>query len=264
MITLKGIVHKYGGIEFSKEDNPWAFQRMDDGLKSGQERRIVFRPEVAPIELNVSSKISEEDIPWLERIRALLSTADKVYLQKAENLLQFRQAVHETGENQYLITLGSQVEIDDYAAENWKQASFFYASKHDGFRFDMTTLTVDETLVPTSKMDKVEVISRLVTSETPDEPLSVPTVMFDATGSTASVHVVSWRSSVKEGEIGRFDQEDTYISMTVPDCYKEPFVFCSDYRKTLKKRNYVFAGEKLELRLKKIMRKKKTMSKSSG
>jgi hypothetical protein len=249
MISLKGIAHSSGIIEFTRLQNPWAFQRMDAGLKEGQEKRIVVKPEIAPIEIALSPHITEADVPWLERIRLLLRTADMVYLQRSEESLRFRQAVHETGPNQKLITLGSQAEVNEYAAEFWSRALHFFALRHDGFRFDINSMTCRDNEERVT--EKIEVAGRLV----PGAGGSLPTLTFDATGSGANVHLVSWRSSIKDGESGKFAPDGAHICLSVAN-NKQPFTFCHDYRATLKSHTYIFQGEKMDQRLKKLARKR--------
>jgi len=251
MISLKGIAYSSGAIEFTRAENPWAFQRMDVGLKSGQEKRIVFKPEVAPIEIAVSSNIAEKDIPWIERTRKLLLTADTVYLQRLEDKLRFRQAVHEVELNQNLITLGSQAEVEEYAAQHWQRLTYLFAFRHGGFRFDISNMVCREK-ESEQATERVEISARQVADNTD----ALPKVTFDATGSTANMHIVGWRSSVKEEESGKFALDGGYITLSVGNV-KQPLTFCHDYRATLKSHTYIFEGEKMDLRLKRVLKRRR-------
>ena len=256
MTALKGTAHSSGAIEFSRDENPWAFRRMDDKLKLSQEKRIVFRPEVAPIEIEPYRSISEADLPWLERTRQLLNTAETVYLARIDNTLRFRQAVHETGVNQKLVVLGSQEEVDAYAKEYWQKLTYFFAQRHMGYKFDITSMTwrVNPEVPP---RDKVELVGNLMSGGGD----SLPHVTFDATGSTASAHIVGWRSTVKDGEIGKFTQEDAFIRLSMTNI-RQPLVFCHDFRKTLNSHTFIFIGEKLDERLRKMLKKKRPVNKA--
>ena len=220
-------------------------------MKSGQEKRIVFKPEVAPIEIAVSPNITEKDIPWIERVRKLLLTADTIYLQRLEDKLRFRQAVHEVELNQHLITLGSQAEVEDYAAQHWRRLTYLFAYRHGGFRFDISNMVCREKDAEQAT-ERVEIAARQVA----DESAALPKLTFDATGSTASMHIVNWRSSVKEEETGKFELENGYISLSVSNV-KQPVTFCHDYRATLKSHTYIFEGEKMDLRLKRVLKRRR-------
>ena len=224
---------------------------MDVGLKSGQEKRIVFKPEIAPIEIAVSSNITEKDLPWLERTRKLLLTADTVYLQRMEDKLRFRQAVHEVEVNQKLITLGSQAEVEEFAQQHWRRLTYLFASRHGGFHFDISNMVCRE---PEAELatERVEIAARLVADETD----ALPKVTFEATGSTANMHIVGWRSSVKEGESGKFALPEAFISVSVSNV-KQPLTFCHDYRATLKSHTFIFEGEKMDLRLKRVLKRRR-------
>src|SRR5207344_1445884 len=120
------------------------------------------------------------DLPWLEETRLLLQTAGFVYLQRSDDVLRFRQAVHHLTKDQTLVTLGSQAEIQHYASEHWGKLSHFYAARRDGFRFDIEKVVArdkDQALT----FDRLEIQSRLGTNP----GSGVTNVTFDATGSNA-------------------------------------------------------------------------------
>ena len=43
-MKLIGYVFETGRIDFGREENPWAFQMIDSGMKASQKDRVVLDP----------------------------------------------------------------------------------------------------------------------------------------------------------------------------------------------------------------------------
>ena len=140
MVTLKGIAYRSGNIEFGREENEWAFARIDSELKSGQEDRIRLNPALAPVELRTCSDQEEHQLPWLESFQRTIQAAEAIYLQKHEGYLRFRRAIHPAGKNRRYITLSGQEEVDAFAREYWREIKYFFATRRDIVRCDICTL----------------------------------------------------------------------------------------------------------------------------
>ena len=112
MVTLKGIAYRSGNIEFGRQENEWAFARIDSELRSGQEDRIRLNPALAPVELRTCSDQAEHQLPWLESFQRTIQSAEAIYLQKHDGYLRFRKAIHPAGNNRRYITLSGQEEVD--------------------------------------------------------------------------------------------------------------------------------------------------------
>jgi hypothetical protein len=249
MANLIGFAHQSGGIVFGRRENPWAFRRMDDELKSGQENRIKFDPSLAPVVLEPSPNSNVKEMPWLEETRLLLQTAKMVYLQRSEDLLRFRQSVHQLTDDQKLITLGSQTEVHHFTCENWRQLSHFYATKRDGFRFDIDKVVARDK-DQTGKFDHLEIQSRL--GPHPDSGLSI--ITFDATGSNVHIDLITWRKTVADGESGRFSPTNGKISLAVAN-YRRPFTFCEEYHSDFKSRWFIFTPSTVQSWIDRVKRK---------
>lgn len=250
MANLVGFVHQSGGIVFARRENPWAFRRLDTELKSGQENRIKFDPSLAPVVLEPSPNSNVKEMPWLDEVRMLLQSAGFVYLQRSEDVLRFRQAVHAVSKEQTLITLGSQAEVQHYAGENWHKLSHFYAAKRDGFRFDIEKIVArdkDQSL----NFETVEIQARLGTY--PDNTCT--SVTFDATGSNAHLDLISWRSTVADGEVGRFSPTNGRITLN-PTNFKRPFTFCEEYHEDFKSRWFLFTPTVVKSWIERIKKQK--------
>ncbi len=247
MVSLKGIVYQSGHIDFPREENAWAFKRMEAEMKRGQENRVVVKPELAPIELERSENVAAAEVPWITRVESLLNTADRVYFQRKEAALRFRQAIHEINQNCRLVTVGAEVGIDEFASQHWNRIAYFFALRHDGFRFDLGTLiTLKDSAA--DKSNRMELFARLVDVE----DNANPQVTFDATGSNAHVELVEWRKSVKEGETGRFLLPETQIELKFSQA-RQPLTFYHEFREDRQNHAYMFNGEKLETRLKRVL-----------
>ena len=130
VMKLIGYAFSTGRIDFTREDNPWAFARIDAGMKQSQKDRIRLDPSQAPIELR-SAPINGDDVPeWMESMEEVLRASDSIYLQyKQSGVLRFRRANHDAGRHRTFITLGNQDEVDLYANENWQNIRYLYAQR---------------------------------------------------------------------------------------------------------------------------------------
>jgi hypothetical protein len=252
MANLLGFAHQSGTIVFGKRENPWAFRRMDDEMKSGQENRIKFDPSIAPVVIEPSPNCKLTDLPWLDQARLLLQSAETVYLQRSDDVLRFRQAVHHVTRDQTLITLGSTAELQHFSAERWVKLSHFYATRRDGFRFDIEKIVARDK-DQDQAFERFEVQCRLVVN--PES--GVTTVTFDATGSNAHLDLISWRSSVADGQVGRFAPTNGRMCLTLGN-FKQPFSFCEEYHDDFKSRWYVFGPAVVKALIEKLKKKRAT------
>ena len=84
-----------------------------------------------------------------------------------------------------------------------------------------------------------------------------PQFTFDATGSSASVDIIEWRGTVKEGEMGRYAPEDAHMEISMRNVNR-PFTFLHEDRQEFKNHSYTFSGDKMRNQLKRIMKKRIT------
>lgn len=250
MANLIGFAHQSGGIVFGRKENPWAFRRLDDELRSGQENRIKFDPSLAPVVLKPSPNSNVKEMPWLEQIQALLQSAKFVYLQRSEELLRFRQAVHQIDKDQKLVTLGSQAEVAHFVSNHWNKVCHFYAMRRDGFRFDIEKVVARDKDQP-QEFDTLEIQARL--GLYPDNQHS--SITFDATGSNAHIDLISWRSTVADGELGRFAPTNGRIRLSVSN-YRRPVTFAVEYHDDFKSHWYLFAPATIKSWIDRAQRKK--------
>lgn len=236
MAKLIGTAFSSGTIVFGRRENPWAFRLMDSEMHRGQENRIVFDPKIAPVEIEASPNAKEEELQWLDTTRQLMLTASHVYLQRHEDLLRFRQAIHEVGDKQRLITLGTQAEIEHYTAQHWTKLSHFYASRREGFRFDIDKVVArDRDQTSDKEFDRIELHARLG----PPTEGGTTQVTFDATGANVHNDIILWRKTVEDGQVGRFCQDNSRVHLVLAN-YKHPFTFFEEYHDDFKSRWYVF------------------------
>lgn len=249
MVTLKGIAYRSGNIEFGRQENEWAFARIDSELRSGQEDRIRLNPSLAPVELRTFSNQPEHQIPWLANFQRTIQSAEAIYLQKHEGYLRFRRAIHPAGKNRRYITLSGQEEVDSFAREFWRNIRYFFATRRDIVRCDISRLI---TRKPALAYDTrpLEVKARLEVG-TSGEPL----VTFDASGGNTVVQLVEWRSTVKEGEKGKFLPEEHHIELSVNQVC-QPFTFLEELREDFGNYSYSFADMKLKKSFEILVRKK--------
>ena len=245
MESLIGTVYPSGVIEFLREDNRWAFRAIRAGMKTPS-GRVVLDPKKAPIQLQLSDKVAEGTLPWLEQIQLLLATADRVYLRPGDQSLRFLQATHEFPKNQQLITLGDQSAVEHYAEENWQRLKYFYTKRCDGFRFDIRKMF--------SHRDHHALAGQRIELETRlqvDEEDAAVHVMFDATGSGVHNDFIDWRGSINEGEIGKFIPEDSHIVLSITQV-RRPITLHYENREEFKSHAFEFEGDHLNSALKKL------------
>ena len=249
MVTLKGIAYRSGNVEFGRQENEWAFARIDSELKSGQEDRIRLNPALAPVELRTCSNQPEHQLPWLASFQRTIQSAEAIYLQKHEGYLRFRRAIHPAGKNRRYITLSGQEEVDAFAREFWRKIRYFFATRRDIVRCDISRLITMKPAFP-DETRPLEVKARLEVGS-PDEPH----VTFDASGGNTVVQLVEWRSTVKEGEKGRFYPEEHHIELTVNQVH-QPFTFLEELREDFGNYSYSFADKSLRKSFEVLVRKK--------
>lgn len=247
MNSLIGTIFQTGAIEFLEPDNEWAFRaiRATKGDPTAVPR-VVFDPSKAAIELKRSPNLQGRDVKWLDRARLLLGTADKVFLKPDTGGLRFMQAVHDFGNHQQLITLGSQPDADDFAKKYWRRIKYFYAHRVDEFRFRLTKLVTfrDKDTPP---HDRVELEARQVWPD--GDP--APHVVFDATGAKAAVQIVEWRNDVKGKDSCRFDRDDMRVELRVM-VNRQPLTFYHEYRGEFRNHAFEFEGSKLDKKIGKL------------
>ena len=250
-MKLIGYAFSTGRIDFTREDNPWAFARIDSGMKQSQKDRIRVDPVQAPIELR-SAEVNGEEVPeWMENMESVLRSADSIYLQYKSGVLRFRRANHDAKSNRTFITLGNQDEFNLYASENWRKMRYFYATRRPGaFCFDINTLFSHKTDF-TDKTRRIELGARLDTLHESGHPQ----LTFDATGSGASVDIIEWRGTVKEGEIGRYAPDKCHLDIEVRNVTR-PFTFLHEDRIEFRNHSYTFSGEKMINHLNRVIKNK--------
>ena len=247
MTALKGIFYQSGNLDFPRSENEWAFARMQ-GLREDQASRIVMHPKVAPIELSISSELDASAAPWLASVADILNACSTVNLQLRESTLRLRKAICEIDDNHRLVVLVSQEAIDEFANQFWGRIRYFYAHRFDGFRFNIGTL-ISSKQQTAPKGDVIEIQARVVGTE----DTAIPTITFDATGSTADVDLVEWRGSVKEGATGRFKHDERDVQVLIPQT-RQPLIFLHEKRPEFKTHAYMFHGEKLDKCLKRALK----------
>lgn len=252
MNPLCGVLYQSGNIDFPRNQNEWAFSRLQS-LREEQLNRIVMNPEVAPIELTRSPEVDETETQWLDELVPVLNLCNAVNLQLRDSTLRLRKAICDIDDTHKLVVLISQEAIQEFAQEHWQRIAYFYANRHDGFCFDINTM-ISMKAEEAAREETMELVTRIV--ETGEEDLIPSRVTFNATGSAAHVKVVDWRSTVNEGEKGRFKLDDTEVHLTFSQILR-PLVFLYEKREEFHNHSYIFAGERLEKTLKKLLRKKK-------
>lgn len=249
-MKLIGYAFSTGRIDFTREDNPWAFGRIDSGMKDSQKDRIRVDPAQAPIELR-SAAVNEEVPDWMEEMEEILRSSDSMYLQYKSGVLRFRRANHDAGKHRTFITLGNQDEVDLFASENWKNIRYLYAMRRVGaFCFDVSTLFSHKSNME-EKTKRIEIAARLDTLH----PSGDPQFTFDATGSQASVEIIEWRGTVKEGEVGRYTPEGAHMEISCRNVTR-PFTFLHEDRIEFKNHSFTFSGDKMQNQLKRLVKKR--------
>jgi hypothetical protein len=251
-MKLIGYAFSTGRIDFPRENNPWAFARIDSGMKQSQKDRIRLDPSQAPIELR-SAPVNGPMIPnWMASMEEALRASDAIYLQfKQSGVLRFRRAIHDAGRHRSFITLGNQDEVDLYASEHWQRIRYLYAERRPGaFCFDVSTMFSHKTKFH-EKTKRIELHARLDTTHDSGEPQFT----FDATGSGASVDIIDWRGTVKEGEVGRYAPEDSHLEVSIRHVTR-PFTFLHEDRVEFDNHSYTFGGEKMTGHFHRVVKKR--------
>jgi hypothetical protein len=248
MSVLKGILYPSGNVDFPRSENEWAFARLKR-LRSHQENRIIMHPEVVPIELSRSPELDPAESPWLDELAEVINACSTVNLQLRESALRLRKAVCDIDQLAKLVVLASQEAVDDFASRQWRRIAYFYAKRHDVFRFDMATMISVKDGEP-PRQGRMELLARVV--HVPDD--RVPRVTFDATGPHADVHIVEWRGHVPEGETGLFNDPDLEIRLSVSQV-RQPLVFLYERRPEFRNHAYTFFGEKLDKPLRRALKR---------
>ena len=251
-MKLIGYAYSTGRIDFTRADNPWAFARIDAGMKQSQKDRIRLDPSQAPVELR-SAEANEVPPEWLQHMEEVLRSADSIYLQYKESsgVLRFRRANHDARQNRTFITLGNQDEFDLYANENWRKIRYMYAVRRIGaFCFDVNTMFTHKGSL-TDPTRRIELIARLDTFHESGEPQFT----FDSTGSAASVDIIEWRGTVREGEVGRYAPENAHIDISVK-AINRPYTFLHEDRVEFDNHSYTFSGDKMRAQFSRLIKKR--------
>jgi hypothetical protein len=238
-------------IDFTREDNPWAFSRIDEGLKESQRDRILVDPRQAPILLKSAPANNRETPAWMAEMEEILKTADTVSLQYKNGVLRFRRATHLYGGDKEFVTLGNQEEFDLYAQEYWRHIRYFYAVRRmKALCFDLNLL-VSHKEPYTQKTQRIEIPARLDAHH----PAGEINISFDSSGYNASREIVEWRGTVKEGEVGRYAPENSHIEFTV-DQITRPFTFLHENRKEFHNHSFTFNGNNVRDQFKRLVKKR--------
>lgn len=250
-MKLLGHAFVKGRIDFTREDNPWAFQRIDAGMKQSQADRIHVDPTQASLELCTAPSDHGAIPDWMAEMQDILRSSDSIYLQYKNGVLRFRRATHFAGTNRQFVTLGNQDEFDLYAHEHWQRIRYLYAMRRPGaFCFDVNTMITHRSNSH-DQTKRIEIPARIDLTSASGRPQ----VTFDSSGYHASVEIVEWRGSVKEGEVGRYAPENSHIEFTVTQVHR-PFTFLHEDRSEFHNHSYTFSGEKMRDQLRRMVKKK--------
>lgn len=250
-MKLIGYAFETGRVDFSREDNPWAFRRIDSDMKASQKDRVVVDPSQAPIELR-SAEVNESVPDWMEDVEKLMLTAERIILQfKEPGILRFRRATHDAKQNRTFITIGHQDEATLYASENWQNIRYLFAQRRDILHFDVTTMITHKPGqgAEDKGTSRVELATRM---DMVDDEWRVT---FDGSGYNATNQIVEWRGSIREGEIGRFAPDNSFVSLALSQV-RRPFTFLHEDRKEFRNHSYTFGGDKMDGLLRRVLRQK--------
>lgn len=245
MAALVGTLRPNGRIQFCKEDNPTIFGQIAKSKRPVNRIKVV--PKQQTIEIRQPEKDSETDFVWLDEFRTKLLTADAVFLSHKDGALRFGSAIHQADKHSKFFTIGTADEATKFAEERWSSVRYFFAQKHDEFRFAMTRMMTHK---KGQELDgKIELPIRLDDFGGEQED---PLTIFDATGASATVEIVDWRNSVGPGAVGRFavDGKRVKILVTKTSC---PFTFLEEYREEYGNFGYTFSCDKMKQRLQKLL-----------
>lgn len=253
-MTLKLIGQVYlnkGRIDFSRKENPWAFSKIDSGLKEAQRDRIHVDPGQAKIEL-VSAAANQGQIPaWLSSMQDILRSADSIYLQFKSDVLRFRRATHKLGTDKEFVTLGNQDEFDLYAHEHWRRIRYLYAVRRsNAFCFDVNTMVTHRSQNG-EQPRRIEIQARLDLRG----PGNQAQITFDSSGQNTSNEIIAWRGTVKEGEIGRYAPENAHIEFAVTQV-NQPFSFLHENRREFNNHSYTFNGGSIRDQFSRLVKKR--------
>lgn len=248
MAILKGTYYQSGNLDFTRSDNEWAFAQIQV-KRDEQSKTISMKPEKIPLEISPSSEMEPDSVPWLDSITELLNACDTVQFQIRETSLRLRQAICSIDVNHQLLILVSQDSIAEFAQKRWRHLAYFYAHRVDGFRFNIGKV-ISRKAHEAKRSNPIDVQLRVV----PVEDDIVPTLTFDATGSTADVALVDWRKQVAEGKTGLFKHDDRDVNLTITQA-RQPIILLHENRPEFKNYSHVFAGDKLNKHLKKVLKR---------
>lgn len=246
---MKLIGHAFlsGRIDFVRELNPWAFQRIDQGMRQSQRDRILVDPTQAQVELHPAPLNEGEAPEWMDSLERILRSCDKFYLQFKSEVLRFRFAQLDAGKDRQFVTIGTQEEFDQYTQQHWQQIKYFYAERRLGaFCFDFNTLITNRI---NSKVDSSPMELELRFDQNHSD--GKPRIVIDATGSSAPLEIIEWRGTVKEGENGRFAPKNKHMQVSVRNVNR-PFTMLHEDRKEFGSHAYTLAGEKMEQLLERV------------
>lgn len=248
---MKLIGHAFltGRIDFGRELNPWAFQRIDAGMKQSQKDRIHVDPRQAKVEL-ISAPVNGAERPaWMPELEKILRSADSMYLQFKSGVLRFRMASHDAGKDRTFITIGTQEEMDAFADQHWQKIRYFYAERRPGALscFDFHNLITHRT-DSQDATQPMEVNIRL----DQHHASGTPQLSIDATGSAAPLEIIEWRGSVKEGEKSRYLPPNKHMIFKVRNMNR-PFTMLHEDRKEFKSHSYTFNGSAMEELFKRVV-----------
>lgn len=240
-----------GRIDFTREDNPWAFSRIDAGMKESQRDRIHLDPKQAPIELRSAPANNGETPEWMGQMQDILKTSDAVSLQYKSGVLRFRRATHGFGPDKEFVTLGNQDEFNLYAQDHWQAIRYLYAVRRaNAFCFDVNAL-ISHRMPHESKTRKIEIPARLDLNH----PHGDVHISFDSSGANATSEIVEWRGTVKEGEVGRYAPENAHIQFSVHHVNR-PFSFLHEDRKEFHNHSFTFDGNQIREQFKRLIKKR--------
>jgi len=251
-MKLIGYAYETGRIDFKREDNPWAFERIDAGMKQSQKDRIRVDPAQAPLEIR-SAPTNKAEPAWIGDIEDVLLSADSIYLQykSGVEVLRFRRANHDAGKNRTFVTLGNQDEFNLFASEHWQRIRYLYAERRAGaYCFDINTMFSHKSSF-TDPTTRIELVTRLDLTHDSGEPQFT----FNSSGSEANVEIIEWRRTVTEGEVGRYAPEKSHMEIVVKGVTR-PFTFLYEDRVEFDNHSYTFAGEKMVSQFKRVIRKR--------
>ncbi len=248
MPSLVGTVRPNGRIQFLKKHNDWVFANIAKSKKPIH--RIKLLPTQQAIEIETPESGADNDFSWLTDLNLKIQTADAIFLSHKDGALRFGSAVHHLDNSRKFFTIGTVQEAQKFAKERWNNLRYFFANKHDDFRFAMTTMM---TFKKGQVVDggKIELPIRVEAIEGEDDP----TTFFDATGANATMEIVDWRNSVNVGSLGRFAIDNKKVAIVVSKINR-PFTFLEEYRDEFANFAYTFACKKINQRLDKLIAKK--------